>query len=83
MPAWPTYKGDGGRKLNSNVKCEESAKRDSWDLGGKACKEAIEKFNYTVEPRFYDMARDSKIVSLNRDIVANKLPILRFRGKAT
>ena len=31
----------GGGKLNLSTKCKESMKRDHWDLGGNACKEAI------------------------------------------
>ena len=31
--AWPACKGGRG-KLNSSAKCEESVKRDRWDMGG-------------------------------------------------
>ena len=44
------FKGEGGSKLNSSAKCEESAKRDRLDLGGNACKETIIIFRFSCPP---------------------------------
>ena len=30
---------------------------------------------FTLEPRFYDITRDSKLILLNQDIIVNELPI--------
>ena len=44
-------------------------------FGCKYVRDVVFRESVTVEPRFYrDMARDSKIISLNRDIVVKKTP---------